>query len=143
MKDPKKVLKEVKTHLSKKVRLTEEEIKAIVETAKEVFGKKVKVWLFGSRVDLNQRGGDIDLYIEVGACQLKTGRKPFVVPNAFVKLSRSEVEIPKGEILDKKLTFLVKLDEKIGEQKVDLIIRPPNSEDEISLTAKGSGVRLL
>jgi len=53
------------------------------------------------------------------------------------------VEIPKGEILDKKLTFLVKLDEKIGEQKVDLIIRPPNSEDEISLTAKGSGVRLL
>ncbi|RTZ60189.1 MAG: nucleotidyltransferase domain-containing protein [Gammaproteobacteria bacterium] len=103
--------------MSKKIRLTEEEIKAIVETAKEVFGEEVKVWLFGSRVDLNKRGGDIDLYIEA--------------------------EIPKGEILDKKLTFLVKLDEKIGEQKVDLIIRPPNSEDEISLTAKGSGVRLL
>jgi len=48
--------------MSKKVRLTEEEIKAIVETAKEVFGEKVKIWLFGSRVDLNKRGGDIDLY---------------------------------------------------------------------------------
>jgi len=103
--------------MSKRVRLTDEEIKAIVETAKQVFGEEVKVWLFGSRVDLNKRGGDIDLYIEA--------------------------KIPKGEILDKKLTFLVKLDEKIGEQKVDLIIRPPDSRDEISLTAKRSGVRLI
>ena len=99
-----------------KVRLTEEEIKAIVETAKEVFGNNVKVWLFGSRVDLTKRGGDIDLYIETPI---------------------------KGDILDKKLTFLVKLEDKIGEQRIDLIIRPPNAEDWISKVAKEMGVRLV
>jgi predicted nucleotidyltransferase len=99
-----------------KVRLTEDEIKAITETAKEVFGKDVKVWLFGSRTDLAKRGGDIDLYIEF----------PF-----------------KGNILNKKLTFLVKLEDKIGEQRVDLIIRPPDAEDEIAKVAKGRGVRLI
>jgi len=99
-----------------KVRLSREEIKAITETAKEVFGKGVKVWLFGSRVDPTKRGGDIDLYIET--------------------------PVREG-LLDKKLTFLVKLEDKIGEQRIDLIIRPPNATDEIALTAKSSGVRLL
>ncbi len=99
-----------------KVRLTEGEIKAIIETAKEVFGNGVKVWLFGSRVDLTKRGGDIDLYIET----------PF-----------------KGDILDKKLAFLVKLDDKIGEQRIDLIIRKPNADDWISKVAKEKGVRLV
>jgi len=100
----------------KPVRLTEEEIKAIVETAKEVFGNDVKVWLFGSRVDLTKRGGDIDLYIETPL---------------------------KGDILDKKLTFLVRLEDKIGEQRIDLIIRKPNADDEIAKIAKASGVRLF
>ena len=100
----------------KPVRLTEEEIKAIIETAKEVFGNNVKVWLFGSRVDLTKRGGDIDLYIET----------PF-----------------KGDILDKKLTFLVRLEDKMGDQKIDLIIRPLNSEDGISRTAKERKIRLI
>ena len=99
-----------------KVRLSEEEIKAIVETAKEIFGKNIKIWLFGSRADLGKRGGDIDLYIE------------------------TEME---EDILRKKLKFLVKLEEKIGEQKIDVIIKPFNSKDEISLIAKRTGVRLL
>ena len=99
-----------------KVRLSEEEIKAIVETAKEIFGKNIKIWLFGSRADLDKRGGDIDLYIE------------------------TEME---EDILRKKLKFLVKLEEKIGEQKIDVIIKPFNSKDEISLIAKRTGVRLV
>ncbi|HIP43458.1 MAG TPA: nucleotidyltransferase domain-containing protein [Aquifex aeolicus] len=99
-----------------KVRLSEEEIKAIAETAKEVFGENVKVWLFGSRVDLDKRGGDIDLYVE------------------------TEME---EDILRKKLKFLVKLEEKIGEQKIDVIIKPFDSKDEISLIAKRTGVRLV
>ena len=100
-----------------KVRLSEgEEIKAIAETAKEIFGENVKIWLFGSRVDLDKRGGDIDLYIE------------------------TEME---EDILRKKLKFLVKLEKKIGEQKIDVIIRPFDSKDEISLIAKRTGVRLV
>ncbi len=35
----------------RKIRLSEKEIEAIVETAKEVFGENVRVWLFGSRAD--------------------------------------------------------------------------------------------
>ncbi len=99
-----------------KVRLSEEELKAIAETAKEVFGENVRVWLFGSRVDLEKKGGDIDLYVE------------------------TEV---KEDILRKKLRFLIKLEEKIGEQKIDVIIRPFDSQDEISLVAKRTGVRLI
>jgi len=99
-----------------KVRLSEEEIRAISETAKEVFGESVRVWLFGSRTNPNERGGDIDLYIETQ---------------------------DEEDILKRKLKFLVKLEEKIGEQKIDVIIRPFDSEDEISLTAKRTGVRLV
>ncbi|ACO03481.1 MAG TPA: nucleotidyltransferase domain-containing protein [Persephonella sp.] len=47
----------------KRVRLSEEEIKAIKETAKEIFGEKTKVYLFGSRTDIHKKGGDIDILI--------------------------------------------------------------------------------
>lgn len=39
----------------KRVRLSEEEIKAIKETAKEIFGEKTKVYLFGSRTDIHKK----------------------------------------------------------------------------------------
>jgi len=99
-----------------KVRLNDEEMKAIITTAKEVFGESVRVWLFGSRTDLNQKGGDIDLYIETEE---------------------------KEDLLRKKLKFLVSFEEKVGEQKVDVIIKPINSQDKISLMAKKRGVRLI
>ena len=47
------------------------------------------------------------------------------------------------DILRKKLKFLVKLEEKIGEQKIDVIIKPFDSKDEISLIAKRTGVRMV
>ena len=47
----------------KRVRLSEEEIKAIKETAKEILGEKTKVYLFGSRTDIHKKGGDIDILI--------------------------------------------------------------------------------
>ena len=36
----------------------------IVTTAKQMLGDDAMVWLFGSRTDDTQKGGDIDLYIE-------------------------------------------------------------------------------
>ena len=47
------------------IRLTEEELKATKDTAKEIFGKDVRVWIFGSRVNPKLKGGDIDIYIEI------------------------------------------------------------------------------
>ena len=101
--------------IKEKVRLSQEEMEAIVSTAREVFGENTKLWLFVSRTDLEKRGGDIDLFIETTITE---------------------------DILGKKLKFLVKLENKIGEQKIDLIIRPFGSDDEISKIAKKTGIRL-
>lgn len=81
------------------MRLTEFEINAIKQTAREVFGANVQVYLFGSRVDDAKKGGDIDLYI------------------------KTEV----GDKFNHKIKFLVALEQKIGEQKVDVIF----SGDEV------------
>ena len=45
------------------MRLTELEITAIKNTFQEVFGRG-EVYLFGSRLLENKRGGDIDLFLE-------------------------------------------------------------------------------
>ena len=76
------------------MRLTEEERKLIKQAFLETF-KDGKIHLFGSRVDDTKRGGDIDLYI---------------VPKN------------KNELRKKKIDFLVKLNEYIGEQKIDVVI---------------------
>ena len=44
------------------MRLSEKEIKIIKENTKKIFGES-KIILFGSRLDDNKKGGDIDLYI--------------------------------------------------------------------------------
>jgi len=76
------------------MRLTEYEIKSIKKAFKECF-KDGNIYLFGSRVDDTKLGGDIDLYIT----------------------EHNEVDI-----LNKKIQFLVSLKQKIGDQKIDLII---------------------
>ena len=99
-----------------KIRLSEEEIKTIKETALDVFGKDVRLWILGSRADLNKKGGDIDIYIEIPVVK---------------------------EWLNKKLNFLVKLQDKIGEQKIDVIIKPYECKEDICIEAKNTGVRII
>ena len=77
------------------MRLTENEVVLIKKAFIEIF-EEGKIYLFGSRVDDSKRGGDIDLYL---------------VP---VKKHNDE--------RDKKIKFLIKLDEYIGEQKIDAIL---------------------
>ena len=45
-----------------KIRLTDFEIKTIKELAKNIFGE-CEVYIFGSRVNLSKKGGDIDIFI--------------------------------------------------------------------------------
>lgn len=47
------------------MRLTQEQLKTIRETAAELIGADARVWLFGSRADDQLKGGDIDLLVEV------------------------------------------------------------------------------
>ena len=76
------------------MRLTSKEIGSIKNVFVEVF-KEGSIYLFGSRVDDMQKGGDIDLYI----------------------ISKSN-----KNLLDKKIDFLIKLKQKIGDQSIDVII---------------------
>ena len=45
------------------MRLQKQEIHNILQVARNIYGEKVKVYLFGSRLDNTKRGGDIDLLI--------------------------------------------------------------------------------
>ena len=76
------------------MRLSAWEVKAIKETFNDIF-KFGNIYLFGSRVDDTQKGGDIDLYIDTKNMHNK---------------------------LEKKLEFLVSLKQKIGNQKIDIVI---------------------
>lgn len=45
------------------MRLQSKEIQIIIQVAKEIYGEGVKVYLFGSRLNDEKRGGDIDLLV--------------------------------------------------------------------------------
>ncbi|WP_207455762.1 nucleotidyltransferase domain-containing protein [Azospirillum sp. SYSU D00513] len=98
------------------MRLTAEEIAAIKTTAAEIFGPAAAVRLFGSRVDDDARGGDIDLYLEVDA-----GLAGWTRESAFRLL----------------------LEDRIGEQRIDVVLQergqplPPIAE-----IARDTGVPL-
>ena len=76
------------------MRLTPKEIEAIVGTFEAVF-RNGDIYLFGSRVDNSLKGGDIDLYIDADDME---------------------------NIFEKKISFLVSLKRKIGEQKIDVVL---------------------
>jgi predicted nucleotidyltransferase len=94
------------------IRLTEYERQSIKDVFKECF-ENGKIYLFGSRVDITKKGGDIDLYIDL----------PY--------------KLATKEWLDKKSQFKLKLYDKIGEQKIDIVIskdKNSNFEKEIQKT---------
>lgn len=99
------------------MRLTIEQTEAIRQTTAEIFDATTPIWLFGSRVDDSKRGGDIDL---------------LVAPRAL------NVE----QALQAKIRFLNKLEKRIGERKVDLIIEMPNDTRPIVQIAHQTGVPL-
>ena len=98
-----------------KIRLSASTIQIIKSLTRQVFGKQSNVWLFGSRVLPDRKGGDIDIYIEVETTD-----------NWY----------------DKRINFLVALKQKIGEQKIDLIVKPKGCQECICLEAKNKGINL-
>ena len=101
------------------MRLTHEQIAAIKELATECFGAGTVVYLFGSRLDDAKRGGDIDLCIETDECDA-------------------------ARILDAKYDFLAKLKQRIGDQRVDVVVSSPSSRQVAPVVgvARRTGVRL-
>ena len=101
------------------MRLTPGQQSAIRSAVAETFGDAANVWLFGSRVDDNKRGGDIDLLIETG---------------------QSDV----AAIVRMELAFLTKLQMKLGEQKIDVLVDYPTRHytPPIFIIARQTGIRL-
>ncbi|RUM62158.1 MAG: nucleotidyltransferase domain-containing protein [Persephonella sp.] len=98
-----------------KVRLDLKSILIIKDTAKKVFGDNSKVYIFGSRADINRKGGDIDIFVETD----------------------KEISI-KDEI-----EFLTILEKKGLTRKVDLVVKSPNKKDKnIHKEAREKGVLL-
>ena len=81
------------------MRLTPEQIDTIRATARETFGPEARVWLFGSRVDDNIRGGDIDLLISSDSSILDRERK--------------------------RLRFVARLQLRLGDQPIDALVLDP------------------
>lgn len=78
------------------------------------------LWIFGSRVDLTKKGGDIDLYIETNAT---------TIDQAFKM----------------KQDFLIELVNNIGEQKIDIVLNMlhfPHHKD-IHVVAKNEGIKII
>ena len=84
------------------MRLTNYEITSIKEIFHQLFNDG-KIYLFGSRVDERLKGGDIDLFIEL------------------------DKTVTTKDMLDKISKFKIKLYDKIGEQKIDVIISKDKS----------------
>lgn len=97
------------------MRLSDLEKNAIIDLAGKYFGYNVKIYLFGSRVYDEKRGGDIDLYIET-----------------HKNIDRQT-----------EIKFLADFHKLATERKIDLIIKTPSSKEKsIYETAKTEGVLL-
>ena len=82
------------------MRLTQDQQTMIRSAAAETFGDEIGVWLFGSRVDDNKRGGDIDILLDI----------PEPVDNPALMAAR----------------FSAKVSRLMQGRKVDVLLSAPN-----------------
>jgi predicted nucleotidyltransferase len=100
------------------MRLDPEELNSIIKAFQECFSQGDHLWLFGSRVDDKKRGGDIDLYVEM---QDYESQKAFKLRHCFWDL----------------------LQDLLGEQKIDIIIRDPEQDLLIHQIAQQEGIKIV
>ncbi|MGI9214939.1 MAG: nucleotidyltransferase domain-containing protein, partial [Gammaproteobacteria bacterium] len=94
------------------------DLESIIQSFTECFDKNDHLWLFGSRVYPEKRGGDIDLYIEVEHFDSK-------------------------KVYDQKSQFWILLQDRLGEQKIDIVVRDPNQELLVYKVAREEGIRIV
>ena len=85
------------------MRISEEMAKSLVALARKHIAGNAKVWLFGSRVRDDAKGGDIDIIIEV-----------------------SSIENP----LQRKIRFRLAFEDIWGEQKLDHQLHDTERDDQ-------------
>ena len=100
------------------IRLEQWEIESIIQSFKECFGEQDHLWIFGSRVHLNKRGGDIDLYIEV-------------------------INFDVDKVHEQRQNFWVLLQDRLGEQKIDIVAKDPKCDLLIYKVSSTEGIQLV
>ena len=102
------------------MRLGPKERDAIAQAAREVFAPGTAVFLFGSRVDDNKRGGDIDLLIET--------------PQSMTP----------AELVDRRTRFVSRLYRALDEQRIDIVMTAHTQQDPrpVVAAAKRTGILL-
>jgi predicted nucleotidyltransferase len=89
----------------------------IRQTAAKLVGDEARIVLFGSRTDDDQRGGDIDLLIDL--------------PNIDAEKQR------------KSLTFVARLRRRLGDQRIDVLVADPSTPElAIYRVARETGIAL-
>jgi uncharacterized protein len=100
------------------MRVNSNDIKAIKDVAKAVFGETATIRLFGSRTDDKKKGGDIDLLIQYNQ------------------------PISENKQYQLKILFLVQLKKIIGDQKIDVLIDNGQQNNYIFHEAYKEGILL-
>jgi len=85
------------------MRLNNNEIEAIVNAVTRRFTPDARIYLFGSRINDDAKGGDIDLLVDLPEQD--------------------------GDMVHHSCQAIADIQMAIGEQKIDLIVRHPNSTD--------------
>ncbi|MCB2219421.1 MAG: nucleotidyltransferase domain-containing protein [Bacteroidetes bacterium] len=97
------------------MRLTDKQ-KAIIQTAAaRIFGSSARVYLYGSRINDQVKGGDIDLMIDAEIYKMKSRNK---------------------------VLFLVALKKQLGEQKIDVVYNHPGRQDQFINSMKKQAILL-
>ena len=81
------------------MRLSNKYVEVIKKYFNEFF-KNGEIYLFGSRVDDNKKGGDIDLYLVLDEHK---------------------------NLFEKKIKFLSRIKKELGEQKIDIVFNTDNT----------------
>lgn len=96
------------------MRLSNPARQTIVRSTREVFGADARVSLFGSRTDDAQRGGDIDLLVDLPR--------------------------PDPASAKKSLTLAALLQQRLGDQPIDILVVDPTTP--LHRIARQSGIPL-
>ena len=104
--------------MSNIIRLSDYDLQSIKDLFQKNFPASDHLWIFGSRIYPEKRGGDIDLYIETTLTSI--------------------VEIDNAE-----RAFYIQLQDSIGEQKIDIVINNHAVDLPIYKVAKKEGILLV
>lgn len=100
------------------VRLTDEQINKVCQAFKNIFLKDDKLWVFGSRADMQKKGGDIDLFVDTA--------------------------LNVDKVMSAKLNFAKELFLIFDDRKIDIVVRYQGASDQsIYRQAVSSGVQII